>query len=141
MERTLSIVKPDGVSKNLIGEVIRRFEESRLKVIALKMVKLSKAQAQGFYAVHRERPFFSSLTDFMSSGPCVVMVLEGEDAISKVREIMGATDPAKAEPGTIRKELASNIEKNIVHGSDSSESASFEIGYFFNALEIHERVE
>ncbi|MER3446449.1 MAG: nucleoside-diphosphate kinase [Candidatus Dadabacteria bacterium] len=141
MERTLSIIKPDGVSKNLIGEVIRRFEKSRLRVIALKMVRLSKAEAQGFYAVHRERPFFSSLTDFMSSGPCVVMVLEGEDAISRVREIMGATDPAKAEAGTIRKEFASNIERNIVHGSDSPESALFEIGYFFNALEIHERVE
>jgi len=141
LERTLSIIKPDGVSKNLIGEVIRRFEKSRLRVIALKMVRLSKAEAQGFYAVHRERPFFSSLTDFMSSGPCVVMVLEGEDAISRVREIMGATDPAKAEAGTIRKEFASNIERNIVHGSDSPESALFEIGYFFNALEIHERVE
>ena len=141
MERTLSIVKPDGVGKNLIGEVIKRFENSKLRVIALKMVKLSKAEAQGFYAVHRERPFFSSLTDFMSSGPCVVMVVEGENAISTVREIMGATDPTKAADGTIRRDFASNIERNIVHGSDSSESASFEINYFFNALEIHKRVE
>ncbi len=141
MERTLSIVKPDGVSKNLIGEVIKRFENRKLRVIALKMVKLSKEEAQGFYAVHRERPFFSSLTDFMSSGPCVVMALEGENAISAVREIMGATDPAKAAPGTIRRDFASNVERNIVHGSDSPESASFEIKYFFNALEIHGRVE
>ncbi|MGE5443116.1 MAG: nucleoside-diphosphate kinase [Ignavibacteriales bacterium] len=141
MERTLSIVKPDGVSKNLIGEVIKRFENRKLRVIALKMVKLSKAEAQGFYAVHRERPFFSSLTDFMSSGPCVVMALEGENAISTVREIMGATDPAKAAAGTIRRDFASNVERNIVHGSDSPESASFEINYFFNALEIHERAE
>lgn len=141
MERTLSIVKPDGVSKNLIGEVIKRFENRKLRVIALKMVKLSKAEAQGFYAVHRERPFFSSLTDFMSSGPCVVMALEGENAISTVREIMGATDPAKAAAGTIRRDFASDVERNIVHGSDSPESASFEINYFFNALEIHERAE
>jgi len=141
LERTLSIVKPDGVSKNLIGEVIKRFENSKLRVIALKMVQLSKAEAQGFYAVHRERPFFSSLTDFMSSGPCVVMALEGENAISTVREIMGATDPTRAAEGTIRKDFASNVERNIVHGSDSPESASFEIKYFFNALEIHERVE
>lgn len=141
MERTLSIVKPDGVSKNLIGEIIKRFENSKLRVIALKMVQLSKAEAQGFYAVHRERPFFSSLTDFMSSGPCVVMALEGENAISTVREIMGATDPTRAAEGTIRKDFASNVERNIVHGSDSPESASFEIKYFFNALEIHGRVE
>lgn len=141
MERTLSIVKPDGVSKNLIGEVIKRFEQNGLRVVALKMVKLSKTQAEGFYAVHKDKPFFQSLTDFMSSGPCVVMVLEGKDAISKVREIMGATDPKKAETGTIRRDLAQNIERNIVHGSDSKESASFEISYFFNALEIHERRE
>ncbi|GBD38610.1 Nucleoside diphosphate kinase [bacterium HR37] len=141
MERTLSIVKPDGVSKNLIGEVIKRFEQNGLRVVALKMVKLSKTQAEGFYAVHKDKPFFQSLTDFMSSGPCVVMVLEGKDAISKVREIMGATDPKKAETGTIRRDFAQNIERNIVHGSDSKESASFEISYFFNALEIHERRE
>ena len=139
MERTLSIVKPDGVSKNLIGKVIRRFEKEGLRVIALKMINLTKAEAEGFYAVHRERPFFPSLTEFMSSGPCVVMVLEGKNAISRVRETMGATDPEKAAEGTIRKDFASNIERNIVHGSDSPESASFEISYFFNSLEICER--
>ena len=139
MERTLSIVKPDGVAKNLIGEVIVRFEKNGLKIIGLKMVKLSKAEAEGFYAVHKGKPFFRSLTEFMSSGPCVVMVIEGKNAISWVREIMGATDPAKAAIGTIRKDFALNIERNIVHGSDSPESASFEIRYFFNALEIHER--
>ena len=138
MERTLSIVKPDGVAKNLIGEVIVRFEKNGLKIIGLKMVKLSKAEAEGFYAVHRGKPFFRSLTEFMCSGPCVVMVIEGKNAISRVREIMGATDPAKAAIGTIRKDFALNIERNIVHGSDSPESASFEIRYFFNALEIHE---
>jgi nucleoside-diphosphate kinase len=139
LERTLLIVKPDGVSKNLIGEVLRRFEKNGMRIIALKMVKLSKAQAEGFYAVHRSKPFFSSLTEFMSSGPCVVMILEGENAISRVREIIGATDPAKAAEGTIRRDFAADIEKNIVHGSDSHESASFEIKYFFNALEICDR--
>ena len=139
MERTLSIVKPDGVEKNLIGEVIGKFEKNGLRVIALKMLRLSKAEAEGFYAVHKERPFFQSLTDFMSSSPCVAMVLEGEDAISRVRETMGATDPSKAAQGTIRKAFATNIEKNIVHGSDSPQSASFEIKYFFSALEICER--
>ena len=138
MERTLSIVKPDGVTKNLIGEVLGRFEKKGLKIIALKMVKLSKAEAEGFYAIHRGKPFFTSLTEFMSSGPCVPMVIEGKDAISRVRKIMGATDPAKAAMGTIRKDFALNIERNIAHGSDSPESASFEIKYFFNALEIHE---
>lgn len=139
MERTLSIIKPDGVEKNLIGEVVRKFEINGLRVIALKMLRLSKSEAEGFYAVHKERPFFQSLTDFMSSGPCVAMVLEGEDAISRVREAMGATDPSKAAPGTIRKSFATNIERNIVHGSDSLQSASFEIGYFFSALELCER--
>lgn len=139
MERTLSIVKPDGVEKNLIGEVLRRFEEKEISVVAVKMIHLSKRQAEGFYNVHRERPFFSSLTDFMSSGPCLVTVLEGEDAISRVRTIMGATNPGEAEPGTIRKDFASGIEKNIVHGSDSPESAAYEIGYFFNQLEINSR--
>ena len=139
MERTLSIVKPDGVEKNLIGEVLRRFEEKEISVVAVKMIRLSKRQAEGFYHVHRERPFFSSLTDFMSSGPCVVMVLEGEDAISRVRAIMGATNPEEADPGTIRKDFAYGIEKNIVHGSDSPESAAYEIGYFFNQLEINGR--
>ncbi len=136
MEKSLSIVKPDGVKKNIIGEVIRRFESEDIKVIGLKMVSLSKVDAEGFYAVHRERPFFSSLTDFMSSGPCVLMVLEGECIIPRVRNLMGATDPEKADSGTIRKDFASNIEQNIVHGSDSPESAEYEINYFFNQLEI-----
>ena len=139
MERTLSIVKPDGVGGNLVGEVLRRFEEKGVSIVALKMIHLSKEQAEGFYHVHRERPFFGSLTDFMSSGPCVVMVLEGDGAISGVRTTMGATDPEKAEPGTIRKDFASGIEKNIVHGSDSPESAAYEIGYFFSELEINSR--
>lgn len=139
VERTLSIVKPDGVAKNLIGEVIGRFEREGLKVLALKMVHMTKEQAQGFYAVHREKPFFNSLTDFMSSGPAVVMVLEGEDAISRTRRIMGATNPKDADPGTIRKEFADNVERNIVHGSDSPQTAETEIKYFFNALEIHPR--
>lgn len=137
MERTLSIVKPDGTEKNVIGEVIGRFEKNRINVIALKMVKLTKEDAEGFYTVHRERPFFGSLTEFMSRGPIVVMALEGENAIAKVREIMGATNPEEAAEGTIRKDLASNIEENTVHGSDSSESAEYEINYFFNALEIN----
>ena len=138
MERTLSIIKPDGVSKNLIGEVLRRFEISGLKVIALKMLRLSKSNAEGFYTVHKDKPFFPSLTDFMSSGPCVVTVLEGADAISTLRNIMGATNPKEAEQGTIRRDYASNIERNIVHGSDSVESAAYEIRYFFNVLEICE---
>lgn len=136
MERTLSIVKPDGVSKNLIGEVIKRFEGRGLKVIGLKMISMDKKEAEGFYAVHRDKPFFESLTVFMSSGPCVVMVLEGDGAIMKTRELMGATDPKKAEAGTIRQQFASNIERNIVHGSDAPETAAYEIGYFFNSLEI-----
>ncbi len=139
MERTLSIVKPDGVKSNLIGEVLRRFEAAGLRLIGLKMIRLSRKQAAGFYAVHKDRPFFASLTDFMSSGPCVVTVLEGENAITKLREIMGATNPQEAVKGTIRNDYASNIEQNIVHGSDSPESALFEIGYFFNDLEICER--
>jgi nucleoside-diphosphate kinase len=136
MERTLSIVKPDGTGKNLIGEVIKRFQENGLKVIGLKMIWMDKKKAEGFYAVHRGKPFFESLTDFMSSGPCVVMVLEGEKAISKTRDLMGATDPAKAKEGTLRRQFAANIENNIVHGSDAPDTAAFEIGYFFNALEI-----
>jgi nucleoside-diphosphate kinase len=135
-QRTLSIVKPDGVSKGLIGEVIGRFEKEGLQVLALKMIRLVKNEAQGFYAVHRDKSFFDSVTDFMSSGPVVVMVLEGEDAIQKARRIMGATNPEEAEEGTIRRTFASSIEKNIVHGSDSPETAAFEISYFFNALEI-----
>ena len=136
MERTLSIVKPDGTGKNLIGEVIKRFQENGLKVIGLKMIWMDKKEAEGFYAVHRGKAFFESLTDFMSSGPSVVMVLEGEKAISKTRDLMGATDPAKAKEGTLRRQFAASIERNIVHGSDAPETAAFEIGYFFNALEI-----
>jgi len=136
MERTLSIVKPDGVRQGNIGDVISRFEGSGLKIVAAKMLHLSKKQAEGFYAVHRERPFFGSLTDFMSSGPCLVMVLEGDNAIAKNRELMGATDPAQAAPGTIRKDFATSKEANVAHGSDAPETAAFEIGYFFNGLEI-----
>jgi len=135
-ERTLSIIKPDGVSRNLIGEVIKRIEGQGLKIIAMKMISMSKEQAKGFYAVHEGRPFFESLTDFMSSGPCVVMVLEGEDAIKKYRKLMGATNYKEAGEGTIRREFAKDIEKNIVHGSDSMETAEFEMAYFFNKLEI-----
>jgi nucleoside-diphosphate kinase len=136
IERTLSIVKPDGVAKNLVGEVIRRFEAAGLKIMALKMVRLDRGEAEGFYHVHRERPFFPSLVGFMTSGPIVPMVIEGEEAIPKVRAIMGATDPAKASAGTLRKDFASSIEKNIVHGSDGPSTAAFEIAYFFSALEI-----
>ncbi len=136
MERTLSIVKPDGVKKNLIGEVIKRFEQRGLRIAALKVLKLSKDDAKGFYIVHKERPFYESLTGFMSEGPIVVMVVEGENTINKVREIMGATNPKDAVPGTIRSDFASDIEHNIVHGSDSKESASYEIPFFFSSLEI-----
>ena len=136
MERTLSIIKPDGVARSLIGEVIKRFEGNNLKIVAMKMIYMTKAQAQGFYAVHTERPFFGSLTNFMSSGPVVVMVLEGENVIEKYRELMGATDYKEAAEGTIRRDFATDIEKNVVHGSDSPESADFEIGYFFNSFEI-----
>nr|WP_319491309.1 nucleoside-diphosphate kinase [uncultured Desulfobacter sp.] len=139
MERTLSIIKPDGVAKNVIGEVIKRFETNGIKIAAMKMIHLSKTQAQGFYAVHKERPFFGSLTDFMTSGPIVVMVLEGEDVIAKNRKLMGATNFKEAEEGTIRKDYATDIEKNVVHGSDAPETAAFEIGYFFNNLELHAR--
>jgi nucleoside-diphosphate kinase len=136
MEKTLSIVKPDGVKKNLIGEVIKRFEQKGLRISALKMLTLSTEEAKGFYIVHKERPFFGSLTSFMSEGPIVVMVIEGEDAIRTVRDIMGATNYKDAAPGTIRADFASDIEHNIVHGSDSKESASFEIPYFFSSMEI-----
>ena len=137
LQRTLSIVKPDGVKKALIGEVIRRFESAGLRVVALRQVALTKQGAEGFYAVHKDKGFFGSLTDFMSSGPVVVMVLEGENAILKTREIMGATNPKEAAPGTIRADYAEEIEKNIVHGSDAPETAAVEISYFFNQLEIH----
>ena len=136
MERTLSIIKPDGVAKGLIGEVVKRFETAGLKIVAMKMVHISKKEAEGFYAVHRGKAFYSSVTDFMSSGPCVVLILEGPNAISKNRELMGATNPKDAAPGTIRREYASNIERNIVHGSDAPETAAYEMGYFFNALEV-----
>jgi len=136
MERTLSIVKPDGVQKHLIGQVIKRFEGRGLKVVGLKMISMDKKEAEGFYAVHRGKPFFESLTSFMSSGPSVVMVLEGDGAIAKIRELMGATDPKQAKEGTLRQQFATNIEKNVVHGSDASETAAVEIQYFFNHLEM-----
>lgn len=138
-ERTLSIIKPDGVSKNLIGEVIRRLEAEEIEITAMKMIKMSKDQAKGFYGVHKGKPFFESVTDFMSSGPSVVMVLDGDDVIRRYRKLMGATNYEEAEEGTIRREFATDIEKNVVHGSDSEENAQFEINYFFNALEIIER--
>jgi nucleoside-diphosphate kinase len=139
IERTLSIVKPDGVGRNLIGEVYRRFEQAGLKVVAARMMQLSQAEAEGFYAVHRERPFFKDLVRFMISGPVMVQVLEGEDAIAKNRECMGATDPKKAAKGTIRADLASSIDENIVHGSDASDTAAREIAYFFREIEICRR--
>jgi nucleoside-diphosphate kinase len=137
MEKTLSIIKPDGVKKNIIGEVLKRFEEKSLRISGLKKIKLTKQDAQDFYIVHKERPFYDSLTDFMSEGPIVVVVIEGENAISRVREIMGATNPKDALPGTIRADFASDIEHNIVHGSDSAASASYEIPFFFSSLEIN----
>lgn len=136
MERTLSIIKPDGVKKNLIGEIISRFEKRGLRIAALKKIALSKKEAKAFYIVHKDRPFYESLTEFMSEGPIVVMVIEGESAIAKVREIMGATNPKEAAAGTIRADFATDIERNIVHGSDSPESAAYEIPFFFSALEI-----
>lgn len=136
MERTLAIIKPDAVSRNLIGKIVSMIEEAGIKIVAMKMLKLTKEQAKGFYYVHKDKPFFDSLTDFMSSGPIVVMVLEGENVISRWRELMGATDPAKASEGTIRKMFGIDVEKNSVHGSDSPESAKYEISYFFNSLEI-----
>jgi len=139
LERTLSIVKPDGVSRNLIGEVYRRFEQAGLSVVASRMLHLSTREAEGFYAVHRERPFFGDLVRYMTSAPVVVQVLEGESAIAKNREIMGATDPKKAAKGTIRADLAESIERNTVHGSDSPETAAFEIGYFFATTQIFPR--
>lgn len=138
-ERTLVIVKPDAVAKGVAGKIISRFEEAGLRILAAKMVHLSKEQAAGFYIVHKDRPFYASLCAFMTEGPCIPMVLEGDNAIGRVRELMGATDPAKAAPGTIRREYASSIEANAVHGSDSPESAAFEIPYFFDALELHGR--
>lgn len=130
-ERTLSIIKPDAVGKNHIGEIISRFEKSGLQVVAAKMVHLSDAQAQAFYAVHKERPFFKDLVSFMTTGPVLVMALEGDNAITKNRDIMGATDPKKAAPGTVRADFASSIDENAVHGSDSAENAKIEIDFFF----------
>jgi nucleoside-diphosphate kinase len=135
-EKTLSIIKPDGVARNLTGTVISRLEKEEIKITAIKMIHMTKKQAKGFYKVHEGKPFFESVTDFMSSGPCIVMVLEGENVIKRYRDIMGATNYKEALPGTIRHDFATDIEKNIVHGSDSKENAETEIGYFFSQLEI-----
>jgi nucleoside-diphosphate kinase len=139
VERTLTIIKPDAVAKGATGQIIARFEQAGLKLLAAKLLHLTPGQAGGFYIVHRERPFYGSLCAFMTGGPCMPIVLEGDNAIVRLRDLMGATDPAKAATGTIRKDFASSIEANAVHGSDSPESATFEISYFFGALEIHPR--
>jgi nucleoside-diphosphate kinase len=136
MQRTLSIIKPDAVEKNLIGQVVRVLEDEGFGIVAMKMKRLTKAEAEGFYYVHKERPFFPELVEFMTSGPVVLMVLEGEGVIGKYRTVMGATDPAEAAEGTIRKKWADSKQNNIVHGSDSEESAAFEIGHFFAGIEI-----
>jgi len=140
VERTLSIIKPDAVAKNVIGQIVTRFEAANLRVVAMKMVQLSQEQAEGFYAEHKERPFFGDLVSFMTSGPVVVQVLEGDNAIAKNRDLMGATNPQEAEAGTIRADFAESIDENAVHGSDSPESAKREIDYFFNAEEVCERI-
>jgi nucleoside-diphosphate kinase len=139
-ERTLSIIKPDAVAKNIIGQIYSRFENAGLRIVAAKMMQLDRAAAEGFYAVHKERPFFKDLVDFMTSGPVMVQVLEGESAISKNREVMGATNPAEAAPGTIRADFASSIDENAVHGSDAPETAQVEIAYFFSEKELCERI-
>jgi nucleoside-diphosphate kinase len=139
VERTLSIIKPDAVAKNVIGEIYARFERAGLKIVAARMLTLSRAEAEGFYAVHRARPFFGALVDFMVSGPVMVQVLEGEGAIARNRELMGATDPKKADAGTIRADFADSIDANAVHGSDAAETARVEIAYFFPALNIYSR--
>ena len=139
VERTLTIIKPDAVAKGAAGQIIARFEQAGLKLLAAKLLHLTPGQAGGFYIVHKERPFYGSLCEFMTGGPCMPIVLEGDSAITRLRDLMGATDPAKAAAGTIRKDFASSIEANAVHGSDSPESAAFEITYFFGALEIHPR--
>ena len=139
VERTLSIIKPDAVAKNVIGKIYSRFEDAGLKIVAAQMRLLSKSEAEGFYAVHRERPFFADLVKFMTSGPVMIQVLEGENAIAKNRELMGATDPKKANPGTIRADFASSIDANAVHGSDAPVTAAVEIAYFFPTLSIHSR--
>lgn len=136
LERTLSIIKPDGVAQQVVGEVIKRFEQNHMKIIGMKLITMDKKMAGGFYVIHKNKSFYDSLTAFMSSGPVVVMVLEGEKAIEKVRSIMGPTDSTKAPKGTIRGDYGSSIEKNIVHGSDSQESANFEISYFFSSSEL-----
>src|SRR5690606_7068396 len=136
VERTLSIIKPDGVEKNLIGEVYRRFEQAGLKIVAAKMMRLRQDQAEGFYGVHRERPFFKDLVSYMTSGPVMVQVLEGENAVQKHRDLMGATNPAQAAPGTIRADFAKSIEENVVHGSDGPDTAAVEISFFFGEADI-----
>jgi nucleoside-diphosphate kinase len=141
MERTLSIVKPDAVEKDAVGEILRRFQADGLRIVALKLIRLTEEQARGFYAVHKSRPFYESLVKFMTSGPVVVSVLEGRDAIARNRRLMGATDPAKADAGTIRRDFGSDIERNAVHGSDATATARVEIAYFFNATEIQGLVE
>jgi nucleoside-diphosphate kinase len=136
MERTLAIIKPDAVERRFAGRIIQRIEESGFQIRAMRLVRLSTPEAEGFYAVHRERPFFKSLTEFMSSGPAIVLALEAPDAIRKWRTLMGATDPAKADAGTIRKEFGASIERNATHGSDAAETAAFEVGYFFRGVEL-----
>ncbi len=140
LERTLSIIKPDAVAKNVIGEIYSRFEQAGLRIVAARMMQLTRAQAEGFYAVHRERPFFKDLVDFMTSGPVMVQVLEGENAIARNREVMGATNPKEAAPGTIRADFAESIDENAVHGSDAPETAAVEIAYFFSQLDLCERI-
>jgi nucleoside-diphosphate kinase len=139
VERTLSIIKPDAVAKNVIGEIYTRFERAGLRIVAARMMQLSRVQAEGFYAVHRERPFFGELVEFMTSGPIMIQVLEGENAVQKNRDLMGATDPKKADKGTIRADFAQSIDANAVHGSDSLENAAIEIAYFFPAVEVCSR--
>jgi nucleoside-diphosphate kinase len=139
LERTLSIIKPDAVAKNVIGEIYARFEKAGLKVIASKMKQLSRAEAEGFYAVHKERPFFNALVEFMISGPVMIQVLQGDNAILKNRDLMGATNPKDAAPGTIRADFADSIDANAVHGSDAAETAAVEIAYFFATTEVHSR--
>jgi nucleoside-diphosphate kinase len=136
VERTLSIIKPDAVAKNHIGQIYARFEQAGLRIVAARMERLARERAEGFYAVHRERPFFGSLVEFMCSGPVMIQVLEGDDAVARHRELMGATDPAKAAPGTLRADFAESIERNAVHGSDSTENAATEVAYFFAPHEI-----
>lgn len=136
MERTFAIIKPDAVERRLVGKILARIEEAGFAIRAMRLQHLTKKEAEGFYAVHRERPFFGALTTFMSSGPCVVMALEAPDAIAKWRTLMGATDPAKADAGTLRKEFGSSIERNATHGSDAPETAAFELGYFFRGMEL-----